>query len=184
MSVAEGDVANFLLGVGWRALDHIVHQATGCAGACLHAAGTFEQLDALFVVHGNHGFRADGQAFALVVVAVVERETAHAQHVPISGRVVAVGDRCVQAQGVRDALRANVFQRGTVNGGGVEREFVCGHITKTRHARGQLVGDGDFGRVLLRPSGRARCNAQCNGRANARCFQEWRMVCHDVSLNV
>jgi hypothetical protein len=44
------------------ALDDIVDQAAGRAGAGLDAAGALEDLDALLVVQGMDGFGADGQA--------------------------------------------------------------------------------------------------------------------------
>ena len=71
LAIAQGDVANFLFCICWGTLDHIVHQSARGAGAGLDAAGAFEQFDALFIVHGDHGFGADGQAFSAVVVAVV-----------------------------------------------------------------------------------------------------------------
>ena len=54
-----------------RTLHHVVGDATRRTGASLYAAGPFEEFNAFFVVHGNHGFCIDGQAFAAVVVAVV-----------------------------------------------------------------------------------------------------------------
>ena len=76
-----------------RTLHHVVGNATRRAGASLYAAGAFEEFNAFFVVHANHGFRIDGQAFAAVVVAVVQHKATHTQHVPIGGRVVTVGHR-------------------------------------------------------------------------------------------
>ena len=152
-----------------RAFDHVVDQAARGAGAGLNAAGAFEQLDAFLVVHADHGFGRNRQAFAAVVVAVVQRVAAHAQDVPIGGRVVAVGHAGVQTQGVGHALGTDVLQGLPVDGDSAERGFGQRGITKAADLRRGRVGDGDF--VLALRMGADQCQKRNGARdvAGTKC---------------
>ena len=71
VAVAQCETSHTAFNRVGRTLHHVVGNATRRTGASLYAAGAFKKFNAFFVVHGNHGFCIDGQAFAAVVVAVV-----------------------------------------------------------------------------------------------------------------
>ena len=100
---AQADPAQRLRG---RPLDDVVDEAARGARTGLDAAGALEELDAFLVGQRQDGLAADRQALAAVVEALVEHEAAHAEVVPVAGRVVGVGDGGVEAGQVRQAARA------------------------------------------------------------------------------
>jgi hypothetical protein len=76
----------------------------------LNAADAFEDFEALFVVERDGGFSVDGQAIAPVVVAVVEREAAYGDEVPIAFGVVGVAHGGVEPGDVGQTLHAALAQ--------------------------------------------------------------------------
>ncbi len=89
--------------VGLRRLGHKIHQPTGRRHTGLQAGHTFQDLDALLVFQRDGRIVGYWQAIAQEVVARIQHKAAHRQTFHIAGGVVAVGQRGIQFDGLRQA---------------------------------------------------------------------------------